>query len=219
MSQDKTLIARIFHKYGVKPIDIPVGLVVFNGLLWVEWLSVFVITVRRRPLRYLKVHSIRFQNFHTSLRSWKIYNSMEKYTINSANKISSYKWFQKMGKKIGTTSADLTYGTIETIIIYNALLPICWAPVNFVCAITFIQYYRSYINKQNNNGNNNNSGNNGNYINSNNNVNINSNKMKIHMTKFLFDIRKNWLGIQPSTLCLKIGIDNNKIYNAFQVES
>eukprot|EP00483_Globobulimina_turgida_P000092 UN00092 len=198
MSQEKSLVvvARIFKKYGVKPIDIPVGLVIFNGLLWLEWLSVFYVAVRRRPLRYLKIHSMRFQNFHTSLRSWRIYNSMERYTINSANKISSFKWAKRIGKKVGTSSADLTFGTIETIIVYNALLPICWAPINFVCAVTFIQYYRSFINQENNDNeqgrrNNGTDGNNINIkSNARNMVGIENNKNT--MFNFLCSIKKNF---------------------------
>ena len=92
----------------------------------------------------MKIHSPRFQGFHSRLRGWRIYHGLERYTINSANKVSAHKWFQRLGRRIGVSSTDLTYGTIETIVIYNALLPICWAPINFVCAVTFIQYYRSF---------------------------------------------------------------------------
>jgi len=237
----KSIPERIFGRLGVRAVDIPPGLIVFNGLLWPEWIAVFVFSVRRRPLRYLKIHSVRFQNFHTNLRSWKIYHSLEKYTINSANKVSSYKWFQRMGKRLGTSSADLTYGTIETIIIYNALLPICWAPLNFVAAVTFIRFYRSYWNKGGNNNDDNNNGESGsnasgNTANSNSNSNSNpsqsndhGNKMNIANTKFLFNIghginnyhrsSMNWFGIQPSTLCLRIGsmnkYENNLLRDIF----
>ena len=142
----------------------------------------------------MKIHSVRFQNFHTRLRSWKIYHSLEKYTINSANKVSSYKWFQRIGKRFGTSSANITYGTIETIIIYNVLLPICWAPINFVAAVTFIRFYRSRWNKGGNDSDEGPNGSeSGNSSNSNGNVdheadNINKHNTDINKTKFLFDI-------------------------------
>eukprot|EP01083_Nonionella_stella_P159932 522289_1 len=226
MNQEKkshsppTLISRIFKTYGVKPIDIPVGLLVFNGLLWVEWMSVFVIAVRHRPLRYLKIHSLRFQNLHHNLRSWRVYNGMERYTIKSANKVSQYKWFQRFGKRMGTSATDLTYGTIETIIIYNALLPLCWAPLNFVCAVTFIQFYRKYLKDDNNesNGGNTSDGSNRNAKDKTDhtkkNTNIDKNSMK--MTEFLFSIKRYWLGIQPSTMCLKIKAKDQMIYDMFK---
>ena len=186
-------------------------------------------------MRYLKIHSVKFQNFHTSLRSWKIYNSLEKYTINSANKVSSYKWFQRIGKRLGTSSADLTYGTIETIIIYNALLPICWAPINFVAAVTFIRFYRSFSNKRkppNNDdsddgGDDNNDKKEDEDIKSIDEKDIESNVKMEMMDKRgdnqflveLFDIAHDyWLGIQPSTICLRLGViedDDIKVYDVF----
>ena len=143
-----------------------------------------------------------------------------------------------MGKRLGTSSADLTYGTIETIIIYNALLPICWAPINFVAAVTFIRFYRSRWNKG---GKSNDEGPNGsesgNSPNSNANNeheigNIDKNNMDINKTKFLWDIGvKNyhqsfsmkWFGIQPSTMCLKIGsmdkYENDVICDIFNYQT
>ena len=180
------------------------------------------ILFRRRPLRYLKIHSLRFQTFHSRLRSWKIYNRLERYTINSANKVAAHKWFQRIGRKIGTSSSDLTYGTIETIIIYNALLPICWAPINFVCAVTFIQFYRSFMNEGNDDDDNNDD--NGPDRGSKKHINIKTeytenDKHKMRMNQFLFSIKNNLLGIQPSTICMEIGRNhhqNKAIYDCFQ---
>ena len=152
-----------------------------------------------------------------------MYNRAERYTINSANKISSHKWFQRIGKKLGTTSSNLTYATIETIIIYNAFLPFCWAPVNFICAISFIQFYRSWMkpNDENNNGNSGNNGNNGNngnsndkpIDNSNNNRNDrnNNSQHRMKLIEFLFDVKTNIFVLKPFTLSNQI----KNIYNAF----
>ena len=41
-----TFIERSFQKAGLRPIHVPAGLLIFNGMLWVEWLSVLVLSVR-----------------------------------------------------------------------------------------------------------------------------------------------------------------------------
>eukprot|EP00485_Elphidium_margaritaceum_P020928 CAMPEP_0202716336 /NCGR_PEP_ID=MMETSP1385-20130828/100441_1 /ASSEMBLY_ACC=CAM_ASM_000861 /TAXON_ID=933848 /ORGANISM="Elphidium margaritaceum" /LENGTH=211 /DNA_ID=CAMNT_0049378037 /DNA_START=40 /DNA_END=672 /DNA_ORIENTATION=+ len=205
-SSTSSFTQRLFVKLGVKPIDVPVGLIVFNGLLWPEWIAVFLFSVKRRPLRYWKIHSIRFQRFHASLRTLRIYNTLETHTIKSANKISSYKWFARLGRRLGTSSSDLTYGTIETIIIYNALLPIVWVPLNFAAAVTFINYYRGTLTNggsDSDSGDGAQGGNNGN-----DNSNTNTSSMEMHddnereytkdhvyrlpVTEMLFSIRQTW---------------------------
>merc|ERR1712157_201721 len=118
-----------------------------------------------------------------------------------------------------------TYGTIETIIIYNALLPFIFAPINFICAVSFIRFYRSYMKDEDDKGGGggNDEGNDGNAndeeeesesLEQQQRMEITNSKME--MTKFLFSIKRHWLGIQPSTICLRIGVNNDAIYKLFQ---
>merc|ERR1712129_460827 len=92
------------------------------------------------------------------------------------------------------------------------------APINFVCAISFIQFYRKYIIKTSNNDKGNDNGNDGGRNDDNGHENKNeqiiNNKMK--MTAILYSMKRHWLGIPPSTICLKIEIDNEKMHEVFE---
>lgn len=41
-----TFIEKQFLNYGLRSIHVPAGLLLFNGMLWVEWLSILVLSVR-----------------------------------------------------------------------------------------------------------------------------------------------------------------------------
>merc|ERR1712066_799952 len=105
--------------------------------------------------------------------------------------------------------------------IYNALLPVLFAPINFICAVSFIQFYRSYMNQDNEDDNGRNNGNgNGNANNENDEsgkeIKINIENNKLGISEYMFSIKRHWLGIQPSTICLRIGVDNDAIYKVFE---
>ena len=201
---------RVFRESGVRPADIPLGLVVFNGLLWVEWLSVFAVAVRRRPLRYLKVHSPRFQALHARLRGWRIYAGLERYTMMSAHKVSSYRWCQRLGQRLGVAPSDLSFGTIETIIIYNTLLPVLWTPVNLASAVAAIRYYRH---RQASGGDDDGSGGEDSGEGGAERDHRSAEKVKddrgstrkMSATQTLFSLRKR-VGLQPATTCLNLGM-------------
>lgn len=158
-------------------------------------------------------------SFHNTIRSYSFYSKIEAATIRSANKISQYKIFHRLGSKLGTNPNNLTYGTIETVAIYNALLLPVWAPLNFVCSLFLIRCYRSHfkgneeigdatdISKGNDNENDDGNGGRVNGANGNGNCSGNDSEHRNHrnVAKFsisnldVVDIGREWLC--PSTIC------------------
>ena len=91
----------------------------------------------------------RMVHFHNNLQQFRLFNRVENWVTKSADRMSANRTFLKLGRHLNTTPDNLTYATIETIVLYNAGL-IFFAPFNFVTSVVILRkYFGSKSNNEN----------------------------------------------------------------------
>ena len=127
-----SLADRTMRRLGVRPRDVPGALVVFNGLLWVEWVAVLGACLALRPLRRLAGTAAGVR-WRARLRGRPLYARIERYCLDSADRLSGARFLAPLRTRFGVEPAHLTFSLAETVVVYNVGF-VAWLPLNLAAA-------------------------------------------------------------------------------------
>jgi len=118
--------------------DVTRGVILYNGLLWVEWLAVFSVCSQFAPIRRVAKRPI-VKSFRSRLqgRPDGRYQRVESWAFRNAEKLARWRVFGKLESLLKTNREEFVYGLAETVIIYNCLMPL-WLNVNMY--LIYIDY-------------------------------------------------------------------------------
>tara|TARA_B100000161_G_C33403639_1_gene347711 strand:- start:150 stop:710 length:561 start_codon:yes stop_codon:yes gene_type:complete len=115
------------EKLGIHPKDIPKALIIFNSMLWLEWLGVLTFCCAVRPIRQVA----RKTNVLRRIRDkYPKIAQAERYVMDRAVNMAGSRFFRPIPRAFNQSPKDFTAAMAETTVLYNLAFPI-WIPLNF----------------------------------------------------------------------------------------
>eukprot|EP00941_MAST-03F_sp_MAST-3F-sp1_P000819 g819.t1 len=130
---------KVLATLGVRPRDVPAALVIFNGMLWIEWAAVFVACLRFQPLRSFALTSTGARWRSLLSKRFPSYSKTERYCLRAANKMSESRFMKPLPRMFGIEAENFTFSLAETVLLYNVGF-LCWLPTNCAIAKLYCDY-------------------------------------------------------------------------------
>ena len=115
------------ERLGIHPKDIPKALIIFNSMLWVEWIGVLTFCCAVRPVRQIAKKTNVLRRIRDKYP--KIAQA-EKYVMDRAVNMAGSRFFRPIPRAFNQSPKDFTAAMAETTVLYNLAFPI-WIPLNF----------------------------------------------------------------------------------------
>lgn len=120
---------KVLQSCGMREEDIPGGLLVFNGMLWLEWAGTFGICLRYAPLRsFLRTQSGKKTRAFLK-HNFRSYPRIERFCNDVATRTSKNKYFKLFPRAFGLEPTNVTHSLAESTFLYN-LAFLVWLPMN-----------------------------------------------------------------------------------------
>ena len=113
------------------PADIPYGILLFNGMLWIEWAGVLFCCAKGRPFRRFAGTSVGARLRRGFKRNFPRIARLETSIMNRAVKLSESKYLRPVSNFLGLSPKEFTASLAETTVLYNVAFPL-WIHLNLL---------------------------------------------------------------------------------------
>lgn len=112
----------LLEQYGIEPLDIPKGLLLFKGMAWTTWALTLPICYKYQPLRRL-IARPQTRAFLDRIHP-NMYSRGSTWVTTKLNRLSASLYFQRFTNHFGLCPTATAYALCENMVLFKMLLPV-----------------------------------------------------------------------------------------------